>query len=488
MKNVNFYLLAIIIFLSSCSGSQLDSELELDSPPGNNNPPSKVVISIDSIKSNTANISWTKSSDTENDSISYDLVLNGVTILKDYNKRTLKIENLTELTDYNGKILARDTKNNFSETLFNFRTLKNYIKFKKKYYFNVNSNYNSGLLPKKIIKLSDGYLIGGYIGLVNGASFFLVKIDHAGNLIWKKFYTKSFYSGVEEFKMKKTNDDNVIVLGANFLFKVDRNGNQIWNKTFYQFESLHGQITSFDIDSDNNIFLVGYRQIERNKDQSGYLTKLDNNGNLIWEKGYYDSIHYQYFNDIIIDNEKLLILGKVKADISGQENLYYLRTDKEGDKEVAKTYNYSCGSVFVKGLIKRKNGNYLLFGSDICHSYATITSEINSSGIVIWQKKHSIGYINSLKETPEGNLVMTGFNNVSSYNMRMFFYLINNIGDKVWHKDIYEMANYYYGEEVIPEDDGGFVFLTRHSLNHVVNPEDNGEIIIYKTDPDGNYK
>ncbi|MCQ4035075.1 fibronectin type III domain-containing protein [Kaistella montana] len=479
-----FYIFIFGLFLLGCSRDTIESE----SQSTLNSAPQKVTVIIDNIQSNSANISWSKAQDADNDSILYDIVLNNVIVLKDSKKLLFKLDNLLELTEYNGKIIAKDTHNNYSETSFNFKTLKYYLKYEKHIYFSLDPNYFSGLVPKEIIKLSDGYLIGGYTGKTNGAIFFALKIDFNGNVIWKKIYENQCFK-IEEFKMKKTNNEEVLILGDNFLFKIDRNGNQIWNKKFQEYQNLIGQITSFDIDSDNSIYLVGYRKNTQNNDQIGYLSKLNSEGNLIWEKNYYDSLHYDYFNDIIIDNNKILIFGKIETDKNGFENFYFIKSNKNGDKETTKTFDNNCGGAYSKGIFKRNNGNYILYGFNQCASYKTILREINSNGDLIIQKEYEIGGINTLKESSDNKLVMLGYaNSSSSYNSRMFFLATQPNGETIWYKDIYEMGNYYYGEDVIPTEDGGFLFLTRHSKNYVTNPEDNGEIIIYKTDPEGNYK
>lgn len=480
-----FYLsvFSFFILLFSCS-----RDIESESNSTVNSAPSKVNIIIDSIQSSSSRISWSKANDIDNDSVLYDIVLNNDIILKDYKKLSFKFENLDESTEYNGKIIAKDKHNSYSQTSFSFKTSKYYLKYKKHFYFSPNPNYFSGLVPKGIVKLSDGYLISGYIGLTNGATFFALKTDFNGNLIWKKTYNNQCFS-IEMFKMKKTSNDEVLILGDNFLFKLDQNGNQIWSKKYYQYANQNGQISSFDIDSENNIFLVGHREKIKSGDQIGYLSKLDNNGNLIWEKDYYDSVHYQFFSDILLDKDKILVFGTIETNNPGYENFYFIKTDKNGGLEITKYYDNNCGAAFSKGIIRRKNGNYILYGYNICFSYNTIIREINSDGDLLLQKEYNFGSANSLKESSDNTFVMLGYaNSSSSYNARMFFQVIEPFGKTIWYNDIYEMGNYYSGEDVLPTDDGGFLFLTRHSKNYVINPEDNGEIIIYKTDPDGNYK
>lgn len=484
MKNIYIFLIIFIVILSGCSRDSLEPQTQSST---DNHAPSKVTITVENVQHNSAGLTWSKAIDIDHDSISYDVVLNNVTILKDYKKTSVKLESLTELTEYSGKVIAKDTHNNYSETQFNFKTSKYYLKYEKHIYFSPDPNYFSGLVPKEIIKLSDGYLIGGYTGKTNGAIFFTLKVDFNGNVTWKKIYENQCFK-IEEFKMKKTINEEVLILGDNFLFKIDKNGNQIWNRKFYQYQNLIGQITSFDIDSDGNIFLVGHRKNTQNNDQIGYVSKLDSEGILIWEKNYYDLSHYQYFNDIIIDNNKLLIFGKVETENYGFENFQFIRTNKNGDMEVTKSYNNSCGTAFSKGIIKRNNGNYFLYGFNICYSYTTIIREINHDGDLVMQKEFSMGRANSIKETLDNKIIMLGYaNSSSSYNSRMFFLATQPNGETIWYKEFYEMGNYYYGEDVIPTEDGGFLFLTRHSKNYVSNPEDNGEIILYKTDPDGNY-
>ena len=53
--------------------------------------------------------------------------------------------NLEELTNYSGKIIAKDTENNQTEVTFSFQTEKYYLKYLKTYDFGEYVNGPNGL-------------------------------------------------------------------------------------------------------------------------------------------------------------------------------------------------------------------------------------------------------------------------------------------------------------------------------------------------------
>jgi hypothetical protein len=114
-------------------------------------------------------------------------------------------------------------------------------------------------------------------------NLYTVKLDPNGNRIWKE----SFDSGENDQSTSIAVDslDNVIVIGVvhaegkSTLVKYTSGGDVIWSKTLPIYFDL-GEIT---VDSGNNIILGGSVLL----DSIGvdyYVAKLDDDGNLLWEK------------------------------------------------------------------------------------------------------------------------------------------------------------------------------------------------------------
>ena len=177
-----FYFFCLLFLFTSCNRNGTERDESKNQTNSNNKPPSTFTINVDSITDKSAFISWNKATDPENDSIKYDIILDNSLISINNKKFYFKFDKLRELTNYSGRILAKDAYNNSTIVNFNFKTLKYYLKFAKKYII-PNDTYSAGQ-GLNMLKLNDGnFLIGGYNS--NGKFCFL-KIDHLGNEIWGK--------------------------------------------------------------------------------------------------------------------------------------------------------------------------------------------------------------------------------------------------------------------------------------------------------------
>ncbi len=498
-----FYYLIVILFTCSCTGDRnLTNELDNETPnnPQNNIPPDNFSVKIDSITHESAFLSWDKANDFENDEIKYDVVLNGSTLLMNSTKLELKINNLNELTNYIGKVVAKDTSGNITSTDFTFTTVKYYLRYLKKYGF-PQTNY--GGLANQVLKLRDNsFLILGKNNAQGvGSKLNVTKIDISGNLIWNKLLPVEYLGNVAGSNMKMiqcANSNNIIIGAGRNVTKIDFDGNIIWVKFLNSFNdnwSTSG-IESLVENSSNEIYVVGHaKSTNAHKHAAGHLTKLNSNGIIIFEKVFENAFNTE-FKEIIIDGPKLVIFGT--KEISGitwdqylanqtlQVKFNILYTDLNGNYINEKNYN-DPGYAFAMGFFKKSNGNYIFYGYSAIADYTTGIYEVNSNGDLIWKKNYpSYGSISSLKETPNGNLVAIAMQS-GYYYTRTFIYLLDPIGNDIWNKNFYEMGQDFFGRDILPDEDGGYRFLITHGKGYKMNPEDYGVIHLYKTDPDGNF-
>ncbi|PJI09916.1 MULTISPECIES: hypothetical protein [Clostridium] len=124
-----------------------------------------------------------------------------------------------------------------------------------------------------------GCAIVGSIQIPNHRSdISLSKIDANGNIIFNTSYgTSNDDCGAS---IKQTVDGGYIILGTSFMqkgieasiIKTDRNGHELWNNMYYSGNSSYAN--SLQITSDDSYIFAGGNR----------LNKIDNSGNLIWQK------------------------------------------------------------------------------------------------------------------------------------------------------------------------------------------------------------
>jgi len=233
-----------------------------------------------------------------------------------------------------------------------------------------------------IFETSDsGFLITG-LNRVEGSigSAFLIKTDALGNLEWQQFYdTPKKDIGIDVIE---TNNDSLLILvntnsflskTANsseykgpetsgfMLIKTDIEGNEAWRKSYggAKFDFAKKIIS----DGNGDFYILGSSMNNSNGSFDITLHKINNQGDIIWQK-HYGGLYYDYGNDIDINtNEELLITGYTGSFSSGlSPYIYIIKLDSDGNEIWTDTYggtgsNYgNCGQFL-------NDGNIAILGS-----------------------------------------------------------------------------------------------------------------------------
>jgi hypothetical protein len=159
-----------------------------------------------------------------------------------------------------------------------------------------NASDAKGIIIDKT--LDNGYLLGGR-GILPGRNYesILIKIDSAGNQKWIKDYgTLGEDCGINAYT---TSDSGYIFIscldtvvnfsnprGPYYISKVDKNGITEWRKIINYTE--HFLLEVKELKNRNGFVVIGYLYdpMWDVNTTIGLLMKLDNDGNLIWERRY----------------------------------------------------------------------------------------------------------------------------------------------------------------------------------------------------------
>jgi len=498
-----FYLTSLLLLIIiSCSKDDSKNDIiEDEEEEVVNLAPNDFSVDINDVSDDSAIISWEQATDPENDSVTYSIYLNQTLIVEGISELTFQLTDLSELTEYTGKVIAIDSNNNQTWVTFTFQTNKYYLKYLKKYDFGLYDYGPNGYAyggPYSMIKTSDeNYLIAGFSNFPDGAGyrFFVLKIDYEGNEIWKKFYD---YSLGESLNPKITESSNSYIMVANFhVLSLDFNGNLIWYRKIdsYDINIEPHEIRAVKADSNNNIYLVGGRTstLYPNIVQEAVLTKLDYNGNVIFENVYTPTSH-NYFDDLlIISSGELVVLGSINNSGSAsveQMDFWVLKIDSEGS--ILWQNSYGDGRYdFPKNIILKSNGNYLFNGSSV-GAYDIDTSrifEIDPDGSEILNIPVADFISKSIAETLDGGYITTGKfvpSGESFGDLGLFKFDIN--GNLEWNHIFSGGFNIHWdGASVLQEQDGGYR-IAGSSGKVYYSVDEIPELLILKTDPEGNYE
>ncbi len=471
--------------------------------------PNNFDITVINISDNDALINWTVASDPDDDDVKYNVYLNGDTIAENISELTYQFTALNELTSYSGKVVAVDSNNNETSRTFSFTTEKYYLKFLKEYYFEDSSTISVGI-PTNMIKTTDGgYVVVGISTDDNGFSnqLFALKIDSEGNEIWKYFYGYNINSLLLYFNVTQLKDGGFVIATSEFIIKIDSNGNEVWYTTNsnyvnpdYDFLITYGEMFSAKEDSQGNIFIVGYRDsanpIEDPISQYGVLTKLNNLGQIIWEKEF-KSTYRSQFNDLIIDaNDNIIILGTAETsgvtEVNGLPNgveqidPWVIKTNNNGEI-IWDKYYINIGYDFTKKIIKTNDGNYVFTGySWGAYDIGSGTIfKITPNGDEVWENNISLSSVYSIDETIDEGFITVGHIDSSTFDILGISKLTSN-GNEEWSNSYMQDYSHLRGKSIFQTKDEGYIFLSSYGKNYYYG-DDRAKILIYKTDPEGNY-
>src|SRR6056297_419157 len=220
------------------------------------------------------------------------------------------------------------------------------------------------------------------------AQLFILKSDFFGNSLWKRFYGNIYESGDQ---ILLTSNNQIVIGGVTnqslssssnwYVIKTDTAGNLIWEKNYGHGSRNDGAVKAIVETQDSCILACGsYPGIENISDTyyDGCIRKIDQNGELVWEKFYRN-----YSGD---PNDEDWILSRMN----------------------------------VGGCVKLENGDFAVVGSS--YSYYTIFRgymlRLNSLGEVKWHKYYyaedpgsSGQYLNTLIKTSDSGYLIGGYGN-----------------------------------------------------------------------------
>ena len=284
-------------------------------------------------------------------------------------------------------------------------------------------------------------------------------------------------------------DNNLVICGNGntggiCIVKISKSGDLIWKNEFSKgYECGSNSIAESD---NEELFVCGNlrREITISGRSDVWIVKISKNGDTLWTKTY-GSPEADFGHQIIKTSDNyLLISGRSGIKNSGNDCLYLLKIDFNGDTLWTKTY-LEIESVFPNHLLETENGDFFLTGT-----YDNSESErelyflkIDKNGNILWDKRNGSagrwGYCTI--ELTDGDLLTCG-SYLSDGSTQVMLIESDNIGNTIWEKK--------YGDENLSEHGSsmkfnfdGTITITGSSNDPVIGDSD---IILLKVDQNGN--
>lgn len=274
-----------------------------------------------------------------------------------------------------------------------------------------------------------GFILVGLSGAVFdtcNSDFALVKCDADGTIQWTQTYkTPACDQGLG---IKQTPDHGYLATGVMIdtpsiskmvLLKTDSTGQIEW-QYFYSSNDHDEGIEVYPV-TNNEYLIPGYRYDLNHFEYDVTLTRIDENGNVLWSKVYATQYGAEYGYIQIFDNQDgTYFLTCTQVDLQSfptNENFYILHIDGDGNVLTSKVYGNSDQDEKGWGLFKIDANRYWVTGMGGPQSHTdALLLQIDSSGNLLWAKVYSDGLyaadessVTSFSYIPEFGLYVCGF-------------------------------------------------------------------------------
>ena len=245
-------------------------------------------------------------------------------------------------------------------------------------------------------------------------SWYLLKIDEAGDSIWSKTYVNSAPANARAFI--QTNDGGFVIAGESELGivvkKLDANGNQLWSNTYPV--GIISAIWDVKEDNEANLLLAGEHLINPDAASHIFLLKLNPDGDELFTNAYTNNPTWGYWsNELITLSDGGYFLSGYGQDLDGNPQMFCIKTDQAGD--------------------------------------------------TAWTIQRAFTVAYAAAELPDGSLIVSGFEkNQISYQNDFILLKFDANGNELWAQTDYpiEVNTAYDVYEILLSDDGGYLIVS----------------------------
>ncbi len=430
-------------------------------------------------------LSW-KCSDPDGDTLTYDLLFGEnpddlEELATSLENTSYEIRNLDSETTYYWRIVVHDGHGNSVEgPLWSFKTVRVPFLLSQKTYGGSDDEKAYFITPTQ----DGGYAITGFTRSEDGIflsnhgqeDIWIMKMNEFGSVLdWIKMFGGS-ENDVARSAIQ-TSDGKYVLVGYTtssdgdvsgnhggsdvWIVKLDENGNMLWQRT------LGGSGLDMGLsviqDDDGNYVLVGYTT-SNDGDVSGnhgeidvWIVKLDENGNILWQKTLGGSIGEMGLSVVQADGGYILagLTASNDGDVSGNHgytDAWIVKLDKNGNILWQKTLGGSKADA-VNSII-RVDGGFVAAGytassdGDVSENQGETdvwVVRLDEEGNIIWQKSYGGSgndAANSIVQV-DGGYIVVGYTMSSdgdvpgNHGMKdMWVVMLDENGNMLWQKTL----------------------------------------------------
>lgn len=338
----------------------------------------------------------------------------------------------------------------------------------------------------------EGFIVVGFgesFGTDNDQNIFVVRTDIDGTILWTKYYDEGFQEQARA--IIPTADGNYLIVGNIvgkpgereniYLLKIDRKGGLLWSKQFGGAGSERA--SDVVLDSDGGFSVIGTSQAATESDDNVLLVKFDAQGTALWSKTY-GTTRKDEGKSLSRIGTGYALLGNSRNETGFDNNIVLYRIDNAGniiwERRIANSFREEG-----RAIITTQDGGLAIAGVINDNADALIV-KYDANGNQRWMR--SIGNdnieeeANAITELKDGSLVITGLKLVSAANVDLLVAKVDAKGNILWEKAIGDAEFTEEGRDIQATKSGGYIITGYNGqLLNTFN-----DLILVKTDGSGN--
>jgi uncharacterized delta-60 repeat protein len=268
-----------------------------------------------------------------------------------------------------------------------------------------------------------GYVVAGWTGSFGGgwsrSDFWVLKLDGQGNIQWQKTYGGA--EDDEAYAIAPTGDGSYVVAGWTesfgagekdiWVLKLDGQGNVQWQKTY----GGSGRDWAFDIapTGDGGYVVAGGTCSFGFGNCDFWVLKLDGQGNVQWQKTYGGPEHDGATAIAPTSDGGYVVTGGTESFGAGDWDIWVLKLDEQGNVKWQKTYGGTDKDV-ATSIIPTSDGGYVAAGGTQSFRVGDRNIwvlKLDGRGDVQWEKTYGgpeSDEATAIVLTSDGDYVMAG--------------------------------------------------------------------------------
>lgn len=240
--------------------------------------------------------------------------------------------------------------------------------------------------------LEPGYIIAGNTSsFLNQTQAYIIKIDELGAIEWSKTYGGASAENAKDIVQLK--DSGYLIVGLTnsfgkmyqgYVLRIDKNGELLWQKNYGgdDWEMFH----RVALLSDTTFVVVGETYSYGAGSKDAYVLKCTIDGDTLWSKTYGD-VNDDIFNDVLLNqNNEIVVVGS-KTDSNGLKNGLVNWYTQDGTLIKDTTYGDTLNDEFLF-VMDIENGDLLVSGGteESVNDYAGWIVRLDQQGLIVGEQ------------------------------------------------------------------------------------------------------